>query len=98
MLRHKEEAEEEAAYKAEIATYKARKYALPILPAIKKAALAAIYAGRKALHAAANCFLELRSNLATKAKHNSAKYILVLVDKMRALVEHRAPIAGITPI
>ncbi|KAK2075501.1 hypothetical protein P8C59_009623 [Phyllachora maydis] len=42
-LRRKEEAEEEAVYKAEIAIRKARvskpaKYALPISPAIKKAA------------------------------------------------------------
>ncbi|KAK2068177.1 hypothetical protein P8C59_002834 [Phyllachora maydis] len=46
-LWRKEEAEEEAAYKVEIAIRKARlfkaaKHALPILPAIKKAALAAI--------------------------------------------------------
>ncbi|KAK2067136.1 hypothetical protein P8C59_000896 [Phyllachora maydis] len=48
-LWYKEEVEEEAAYKAEIAIYKAHlskhaKHALPILLAIKKAALAAIYA------------------------------------------------------
>ncbi|KAK2075419.1 hypothetical protein P8C59_009548 [Phyllachora maydis] len=45
-LRRKEEAEEEAAYKAEIAIYKARlskraEYALPTSLAVKKAALAA---------------------------------------------------------
>ncbi|KAK2072106.1 hypothetical protein P8C59_006482 [Phyllachora maydis] len=37
-LWHKEEAEEEAVYKAEIAIYKAYKHALPISPAVKKAA------------------------------------------------------------
>ncbi|KAK2073049.1 hypothetical protein P8C59_007358 [Phyllachora maydis] len=43
-------------------------------------------------------FLELRSNLAIKAKYNGAKCVLVLVDKARALVKRRAPAAGITPI
>ncbi|KAK2068610.1 hypothetical protein P8C59_003242 [Phyllachora maydis] len=43
-------------------------------------------------------FLELRSNPAIKAKRDSAKYALVLVDEVRALVERRAPVAGITPI
>ncbi|KAK2072134.1 hypothetical protein P8C59_006506 [Phyllachora maydis] len=43
-------------------------------------------------------FLELRSNLAIKAKRNSAKYALVLIDKARTLVKHKAPIAGIIPI
>ncbi|KAK2071004.1 hypothetical protein P8C59_005461 [Phyllachora maydis] len=72
-LWYKEEAEKEAARKAEIATYKARiskpaEHALPTSLAVKKAALAAIYARHKALRAAINCFLELRSNLAIKAK------------------------------
>ncbi|KAK2073966.1 hypothetical protein P8C59_008203 [Phyllachora maydis] len=41
-----------------------------------------------------DCFLELRSNLAIKAKYNGAKYALVLVDKARALIERRAPTAA----
>ncbi|KAK2066320.1 hypothetical protein P8C59_000149 [Phyllachora maydis] len=91
-LRRKEEAEEEAVYKAEIAIYKAylskrAKHTLPTLLATKKAALAAIH-----------CFLELRSNLAIKAKRNSAKYALVLVDEARTLVERSTPIIGITPM
>ncbi|KAK2072692.1 hypothetical protein P8C59_007030 [Phyllachora maydis] len=113
ILWRKEEAEEEAAYKAKIAAYKVRKYALPTSPATKKAALAAVYARRKALLAAtsapiplvatlaavtANRFLELCSNLAIKAKRNSTKYALVLVDKAHALVKRSTPIAGITPI
>ncbi|KAK2073284.1 hypothetical protein P8C59_007574 [Phyllachora maydis] len=89
---YKKEVEEEVVYKAEIAIYKARlskavKYALPTLPAIKKAALAAIYARRKALRAVtsvpillvatlaaviANRFLKLCFNLAIKAKPSYA--------------------------
>ncbi|KAK2070942.1 hypothetical protein P8C59_005402 [Phyllachora maydis] len=59
VLQRKEEVEEEAVYKAEITIYKARlskraEHALPTLLAIKKAALAAIYARCKALRAAAS--------------------------------------------
>ncbi|KAK2073046.1 hypothetical protein P8C59_007355 [Phyllachora maydis] len=68
-LRRKEEAEEEAVYKAEIAIYKAclskyAKHALPMLPAIKKAA----NTGSSNVYLFLDCFLELCSNLAIKAK------------------------------
>ncbi|KAK2067187.1 hypothetical protein P8C59_000946 [Phyllachora maydis] len=77
ILQHKEKAEEEVVYKAEIVIYKARKHALPISLAVKKAALAAMHTQ--------HCFLELRSNLAIKAKYNSAKCALALVDKKKLM-------------